>query len=72
MASLEAEAAGEEVAHVDASKKAIGFARESVELAKLESAKIRWLCDDALAFVARGLGRVVSEGRELCAGLERY
>lgn len=57
VASLVAAKAGAEVAHVDASKKAIGFARENAELAGLESAKIRWLCDDALAFVAREVRR---------------
>jgi 23S rRNA (cytosine1962-C5)-methyltransferase len=53
VASMVAAKAGAEVVHVDASKKAIGFGRESVELAGLQDAKIRWMCDDALAFVAR-------------------
>lgn len=57
VASLVAARAGAEVAHVDASKKAIGFARENAELAGLSEAKIRWLCDDALAFVAREVRR---------------
>lgn len=57
VASLVAAKAGAEVAHVDASKKAIGFARENAELAGLSEAKIRWLCDDALAFVAREVRR---------------
>lgn len=57
VASMVAAQAGAEVVHVDASKKAIGFGRESVELAGLQDAKIRWMCDDALAFVAREVRR---------------
>ena len=57
VASMVAAKAGAEVAHVDASKKAIGFGRESLELAGMTDAKIRWLCDDALAFVAREVRR---------------
>lgn len=53
VASLVAARAGAEVVHVDASKKAIGFGRENAALAGLEKAKIRWICDDALAFAAR-------------------
>lgn len=53
LASLVAAKAGAEVTHVDASKKAIGFARENQALAKLEQAPIRWIVDDALAFVKR-------------------
>lgn len=53
VASLVAAKAGAEVVHVDASKKAIGFARENAELAGLQDAKVRWICDDALAFAAR-------------------
>lgn len=53
VASMVAAGARAEVVHVDASKKAIGFGRESVELAGMGEAKIRWICDDALAFVAR-------------------
>ncbi len=53
VASLIAAAAGAEVTHVDASKKAIGWARENQALAKLDSAPIRWICDDAMKFIAR-------------------
>lgn len=52
-ASLIAAHAGAEVTHVDASKKAIQWARENQAASVLESAKIRWICDDAAAFVAR-------------------
>ena len=52
-ASLICAANGAEVTHVDASKKAIGWARENQEASGLKDAKIRWICDDAAAFVAR-------------------
>ncbi len=53
VASLIAAAAGAEVTHVDASKKAIGWARENQTLSGLEAAKVRWICDDAMKFVER-------------------
>lgn len=53
VASLVAAAAGAEVTHVDASKKAIGWARENQELAGLADRPVRWICDDASKFVAR-------------------
>ena len=53
VASLIAARAGAEVAHVDGSKKAIGWARENQALSKLEATRIRWICDDAAKFVAR-------------------
>ncbi|MET0168791.1 MAG: class I SAM-dependent rRNA methyltransferase, partial [Aliihoeflea sp.] len=43
VASLVAASAGAEVTHVDASKKAIGWARENQALAGLENAPIRWI-----------------------------
>lgn len=52
-ASLICAANGAEVTHVDASKKAIGWCKENQEASGLGSAKIRWICDDAAAFVAR-------------------
>lgn len=52
-ASLIAAAAGAEVTHVDASKKAIQWARENQEASNLTESKIRWICDDAAKFVAR-------------------
>ncbi len=51
--SLMAARAGARVTHVDASKKAIAYARENQELAKLEQAPIRWILDDARKFIAR-------------------
>ncbi|MEM1364828.1 MAG: class I SAM-dependent methyltransferase [Pseudomonadota bacterium] len=53
VASLVAAQAGAEVTHVDASKKAIGWARENQALSKLEDRPIRWICDDAVKFVQR-------------------
>lgn len=51
--SLVAAQAGARVTHVDASKKAIAYARENQELAGLQQAPIRWIMDDARKFVAR-------------------
>ena len=53
VASLVAAAAGAEVTHVDASKKAIGWARENQALSGLEDKPIRWICDDAMKFIER-------------------
>ncbi len=53
VASLIAANHGAEVTHVDASKKAIGWARENQELAQLGDKPIRWICDDAMKFIAR-------------------
>ena len=53
VASLVAAKAGAEVTHVDASKKAIGWARENQALARLEDRPIRWICEDAMKFIAR-------------------
>jgi len=53
LASLVAARAGAEVTHVDASKKAIGWARENQEIARLADKPIRWICEDAMKFVER-------------------
>ncbi|MBN9046280.1 MAG: class I SAM-dependent rRNA methyltransferase [Rhizobiales bacterium] len=53
LASLVAARAGAEVTHVDASKKAILWARENQEMAGLQDKPIRWICEDAMKFVAR-------------------
>jgi 23S rRNA (cytosine1962-C5)-methyltransferase len=53
IASLVAAKAGAHVTHVDASKKAIGWARENQHLAGLDDRPIRWICEDALKFVQR-------------------
>jgi len=53
LASLVAARAGAEVTHVDASKKAIGWARENQEVARLTSKPIRWIVEDAMKFAER-------------------
>jgi len=53
VASLVAAAAGAEVTHVDASKKAIGWARENQSLGRLDKLPIRWICEDAMKFIQR-------------------
>lgn len=53
IASLVAARAGAEVTHVDASKKAIGWARENQEVARLTDRPIRWICEDAMKFAER-------------------
>jgi 23S rRNA (cytosine1962-C5)-methyltransferase len=53
LASLVAARAGAEVTHVDASKKAIGWARENQALARLQDRPIRWICEDAVKFAQR-------------------
>ncbi|HVZ13973.1 MAG TPA: class I SAM-dependent methyltransferase [Bauldia sp.] len=57
VASLLAARAGAEVTHIDASKKAIGWARENQALGGLEALPIRWICEDAPKFVEREIRR---------------
>ncbi|WP_245413924.1 class I SAM-dependent methyltransferase [Fulvimarina endophytica] len=57
LASLVAARAGAEVTHVDASKKAIGWARENQALADMEKAPIRWICEDAVRYCEREIKR---------------
>ncbi len=56
-ASLIAAKAGAEVTHVDASKKAIQWAKENQTATKLTDAPIRWILDDARKFAAREVRR---------------
>lgn len=49
--------AGAAVAHVDAAKSAVAWARRNAALNGLEDHPIRWLVDDARAFVAREIRR---------------
>lgn len=56
-ASLFLAAKGARVTHVDASKKAIQWARENQEASGLTDVPIRWICDDASKFVAREVRR---------------
>lgn len=57
VATLVAASQGARVTHVDASKKAIGWARENAALSGLEAAPIRWICEDARKYVAREVKR---------------
>ena len=57
LASLAAAAAGASVTHVDASKKAVTWARENQALSGLAEKPIRWIVDDALKFVQREVRR---------------
>ena len=56
-ASLLAAHAGAEVTHVDASKKAIAWAKENQAASNLGDAPIRWMLDDARKFVLREVRR---------------
>lgn len=49
--------AGASVAHVDASKTSVSWARENAEASQLEDRPVRWLVDDAAKFVAREVRR---------------
>ncbi len=51
--TLGAARAGASVAHVDASKGAVDWARRNAALSGVENRPVRWLVDDAAAFVAR-------------------
>lgn len=55
--TLVAAAAGAEVAHVDAARPVVQWARRNAELSGLADSPIRWLVDDAHAFVRRELRR---------------
>jgi 23S rRNA (cytosine1962-C5)-methyltransferase len=57
VASLVCAAAGAAVTHVDASKKAVGWARENAALSKLEDRPIRWIVEDARRYVQREVRR---------------
>ncbi len=56
-ASLIAGRAGAEVTHVDASKKAITWAKQNQAASDLGDARVRWILDDARKFVAREVRR---------------
>ena len=52
-ATMACAAAGAKVTHLDASKKAVAWAKENQELSKVPLDRIRWILDDALKFVQR-------------------
>jgi 23S rRNA (cytosine1962-C5)-methyltransferase len=51
--TLGAARAGAAVAHVDASRGAVDWARRNAQLSALDDRPVRWLVDDAAGFVAR-------------------
>ncbi|MEO8468506.1 MAG: class I SAM-dependent rRNA methyltransferase [Chloroflexota bacterium] len=55
--TLVAAEAGARVTHVDASRPAVGAARHNAELSGLAERPIRWIVDDAMAFVLREIRR---------------
>jgi 23S rRNA (cytosine1962-C5)-methyltransferase len=59
LATLAAAAAGAKVTHLDASKKAVAWARENQVLSGLAEKPVRWIVDDALKFVQREARRGV-------------
>jgi 23S rRNA (cytosine1962-C5)-methyltransferase len=58
-ASMVAAAAGAKVTHLDASRAAIGWAKTNQVLSNLDLRSIRWILDDAIAFVRREVKRGV-------------
>ena len=57
VASLVMAAAGAHVTHVDASRKAVAWARENAELSGLADRPIRWITEDARKYVQREVRR---------------
>ena len=51
--TLAALAAGAAVTHLDASRSAVAWARRNADLSGLANAPVRWIADDAVAFVER-------------------
>jgi 23S rRNA (cytosine1962-C5)-methyltransferase len=59
IATLAAAHAGARVTHLDASKKAVSWARENQSLSGLSGRPVRWIVDDALKFIQREARRQV-------------
>ena len=53
IASIVAAKAGAEVTHLDASKQSNAWAKENTELSEISTGSIRYILDDALAFILR-------------------
>jgi 23S rRNA (cytosine1962-C5)-methyltransferase len=53
LSTLVAARAGATVAHVDAARSAVAWARRNAQLSGLAARPVRWLIDDAASFVAR-------------------
>jgi 23S rRNA (cytosine1962-C5)-methyltransferase len=60
IASVVAAQAGAFVTHVDASKQSLDWAHENARLSQVSEDGIRWILDDALAFVKREVRRGAS------------
>jgi 23S rRNA (cytosine1962-C5)-methyltransferase len=56
-ASIACAQAGAKVCHVDASKSSISLAKENAESSKIPETSIRWILDDAKAFVQKEIRR---------------
>lgn len=59
LASLVCAAGGAAVAHIDASRPTIGWAKENQQASHLENKPVRWILDDAVKFVQREVKRGV-------------
>jgi 23S rRNA (cytosine1962-C5)-methyltransferase len=57
LATLAAAQSGAAVTHVDAARGAVEWARRNAALSGLEDRPVRWIVDDAMAFVAREVRR---------------
>jgi 23S rRNA (cytosine1962-C5)-methyltransferase len=57
VASLVAARTGAEVTHVDASKRAIAWAKQNQAASRLDAAPVRWIVEDARKFAAREVRR---------------
>jgi 23S rRNA (cytosine1962-C5)-methyltransferase len=57
VASLVCAAAGAHVTHVDASKRAVGWARDNTALSEMADRPVRWICEDARRYVQREVRR---------------
>jgi 23S rRNA (cytosine1962-C5)-methyltransferase len=57
LATLVAAAEGASVVHVDASRPTVAWARRNADLSGLAGRPVRWIVDDAAAFVAREIRR---------------
>ncbi|MFZ1075198.1 MAG: class I SAM-dependent methyltransferase [Minisyncoccia bacterium] len=60
IASLAAAQAGAFVTHVDASKQSLDWAHENARLSDIPETSVRWILDDAFAFVKREVRRGAS------------
>ena len=59
LSTLMAASVGAHVTHVDASKKAITWAKENLTISGLQEKPVRWILDDALKFIQREARRGV-------------